>query len=78
MIDRKIEQNNGHCFGWQQLLANSIEIFIILGSDKSLFFFLMLNEIFNGIGGKLLLAKAAPMVLLNLSIFHWSLGKNMT
>ena len=28
MTDRKIEQRNGHGFGWQQLLANSIEIFI--------------------------------------------------
>ena len=28
MNDRKIEQSNGHCFGQQQLLANSIENFI--------------------------------------------------
>ena len=28
MTDRKIERSNGHNFGWQQLLANSIEIFI--------------------------------------------------
>ena len=26
--DRKIERSDGCCFGWQQLLANSIEIFI--------------------------------------------------
>ena len=28
MTDEKIEQNYGRCFGWQQHLANSIEIFI--------------------------------------------------
>ena len=28
MTDRKIERSNGRGFGWQQLLANSIEIFI--------------------------------------------------
>ena len=28
MTDRKIERSYGRCFGWQQLLANSIEIFI--------------------------------------------------
>ena len=26
--DRKIERSDGCCFGWQQLLSNSIEIFI--------------------------------------------------
>ena len=26
--NRKIEQSNGRCFDWQQLLANSIEFFI--------------------------------------------------
>ena len=28
MTDRKIERSNGHSFGWQQLLANSIKTFI--------------------------------------------------
>ena len=28
MTDRKIERSDGRCFDWQQLLANSIEIFI--------------------------------------------------
>ena len=28
MTDRKIEWSDGRCFGWQQLLANSIENFI--------------------------------------------------
>ena len=28
MTDRKIERSDGHCFDLQQLLANSIEIFI--------------------------------------------------
>ena len=28
MTDRKIEQRYGRGFGWQQLLADSIEIFI--------------------------------------------------
>ena len=28
MNDRKIEQSDGRCFGWQQLLAIFIEIFI--------------------------------------------------
>ena len=28
MTDRKIERSDGHCFDWQQLLADSIEIFI--------------------------------------------------
>ena len=28
MTDRKIERSNGHCFGLQQLFANSIEVFI--------------------------------------------------
>ena len=28
MTDRKIEQSDGRCFGWQQLLASSVEIFI--------------------------------------------------
>ena len=28
MTDKEIEQSNGHCFGWHQLLTNSIECFI--------------------------------------------------
>ena len=28
LTDRKIERSNGRCFGLQQLLANSIELFI--------------------------------------------------
>ena len=35
-------------------------------------FFFMWNAIFNGIGEKLLLTKAAPIASLNLSISHWS------
>ena len=38
MADRKIQRSDGHCFGWQQLLANSIEILILheIKSDSSL------------------------------------------
>ena len=35
----------------------------------------MWNEIFDGIGEKLLQTKAAPIASLNLSISHWSLSK---
>ena len=38
----------------------------------------MWNEIFDGIGEKLLQTKAAPIDSLNLSIIHWSLSKIMT
>ena len=38
----------------------------------------MRNEFFDGIGENLLLTKAAPIALLNLSISRWSLRKIMT
>ena len=41
-------------------------------------FFFMWNKNLDGICGKLLLTKAGPVALLNLSISHWSLSKNMT
>ena len=37
----------------------------------------MWNEIFDGIGRKLLLTKAELISALNLSIIHWSLSKHM-
>ena len=53
-----------------------------LWAAMSLFFheslFFMRNENFDAIGKKLLQTKAAPIALLNLSIIHWSLSKNMT
>ena len=39
-------------------------------------YFLMRNEIFDGIGEKLLQTKAVPIALLHLSIICWSLSKN--
>ena len=36
MNNRKIELSNGHCFGLQQLLANSIENFIFAFKEKLL------------------------------------------
>ena len=35
MTDRKIERSYGRCFGWQQLLADSIKIFISYEKKKS-------------------------------------------
>ena len=53
------------------------ECFVNFGPRRVTFLF-MWNENFDGIGEKLLPAKAAPMASLNLSVSHWPLRKTMT